>query len=202
MKLAELLFFLSAATYAQNAYACACCSNLATFQSDDAGRELRWSAPVRLSGDIGVYIYGESGGPGIAVGDSAVRGTSIERKIVFTASKDGQALGDLELEFVGVPEIERIGMDIILPQSEYKRLELPLEPPIYHQWKQKVLLKASQKLRKNLGIEFSKSGLLVLHGYSNACWSPTSDYSGNWTLTYQVSKGNIEVRGLGRGTFE
>ena len=188
-----------------DAVACACCTSANTFESSAENREIAWTSPVTFSGELGADSNGSAEGPEIKAGKSTVHGAAKGRTIFLAASSDGKSLGELEIELVGAPEITRIGMDVILPHSEYKKFKLDTadssSASIYHQWKQTVRLKPNAKLEENFGAKISGDALLVFHGYSNNCWSPEEE-PGNWTLIYEVSKGKDRKKAIGRGAFK
>ena len=184
----------------QRAMACACCANPNTLELATKGPFLSWSQPRDFSGALGVYIYGEAGGPDFPVGESTVIGKANSRSLTLSVTRDGRTLGDLELKLIGPPEISRVGMDIILPEKEFQKLQLN-EPPVSHQWKQAVEIRLSPTLSRNLGARILPRGVLLLHGYGNACWTPEEHYSGTWTLLYRVTQGKKEIPAMGRGSF-
>jgi len=175
--------------------ACACCSNPNTLvEYPEPVHDL---GNIKLDGQLGIWIYDESDGPGLDVAESEVSGDLNDKGIKFTLTRNKAVLGSLTLRFKERPIHKRIGLDFILPEDAPQNAAEKNKPGIYHEIVFKVRVEPDEALKKALGVTFARDGIVTLHGNSNQCWDPTD--GGRWTFQYSVSKGKITERGMGRG---
>lgn len=193
-----LLFVAHLLTGAEHASACACCSSFNDYSVHQMEfRDALWDHVV-LSGEAGLYIYGERGGPDFPVGEGKMSGTVNEKGVTFAVSLSGKSIGKIRLTPLGKSEYTRVGLDFILPESELDQYRERMEPPIYHQKKIKVAITADDALQKEWKVSFQREALLTLHGTSNSCWPA----SARWSLNYTVLNGKKSESAFARGILE
>ncbi len=193
-----LLLFSSVLATAKDASACGCCSSFNDFSVQQMEiRDLLWDN-FTFTGEAGVYIYGEKGGPDFPVGEGQITGTVEESAVTLTVWLSGKSVGKIRLLPIGKVEYSRVGMDFILPESELNQYRERMEPPIYHQQKIKVAITADDVLQKKWKVAFHREALLTLHGLSNSCWPAES---ARWSLNYTVLKGKESESAFARGTL-
>lgn len=191
-------FVIACAFNPHRAYPCACCSEPNTLYSGEISfLEL---AGTKLNGQSGVWIYDESDGPEIDVGQGTVSGEIGKENITLTLKREGKVLGTLTLIPESKPVHRRIGFDLLLSPTFTDKLDYGAKIPVYHEISVDLNVVADQQLRNALGISFAPKATLKLRGNSNNCWEP-SKASGWWTLEYSVQNNSSSERGLAKGNL-
>lgn len=180
----------------ERAYATACGSEPNTLYS----WEISFSdlAGTKLDGEAGVWIYGESDGPDLDVGQGTVSGEIGKENVRLTLRRGDKILGTLTLTPKGKPVHRKVGFDLLLSPTFTEKLDYGSHIPVYHEISVDLNVLADRQLRNALRISFAPTATLKLRGNSNNCWDP-SEYSGWWTLEYSVRNGSTTKRGLAKG---
>jgi hypothetical protein len=180
----------------QRVYSSACSSDPNTLYS----WEISFSdlSGTKLGGEAGVWIYGESDGPDIDVGQGTVSGEIGKENVRLTLRRGDKILGTLTLTPKGKPVHRTVGFDLLLSPTFTEKLDYGSHIPVYHEISVDLNVLADRQLRNALRISFAPTATLKLRGNSNRCWDP-SEYSGWWTLEYSVQNGSATERALAKG---
>ena len=196
LNMSASMIVIASAYGPQRVYSSACSSDPNTLYS----WEISFSdlSGTKLGGEAGVWIYGESDGPDIDVGQGTVSGEIGKENVRLTLRRGDKILGTLTLTPKGKPVHRTVGFDLLLSPTFTEKLDYGSHIPVYHKISVDLNVLADRQFWNALRISFAPTATLKLRGNSNSCWDP-SEYSGWWTLEYSVQNGSATERALAKG---